>query len=124
MKTSSILIAAGAICALGLSTLTANAATPAPAKSPDSAPAAAIPSPSAQACPTIPDYSATSPAMQRLFTTITDACLLKTSGLIDDSQFATIRDQAVGSLMTQMQMDDAQMQADANTKLAKSLASN
>ncbi|MEI9904157.1 MAG: hypothetical protein WDN06_09355 [Asticcacaulis sp.] len=75
-------------------------------------------------CPTIPDNSAISPATQRLFTTITDACLLKASGLIDDSQFATIRDQAVGALMTQMQMDDAQMQADANARLAKSLAVN
>ncbi len=93
----------------------ATAATPQPVAPTAEAPAT---------CPTIPENSATSPAMQRLFTTITDACLLKASGLIDDSQFIMIRDQAVGALMTQMQMDDAQMQADANARLAKSLAAS
>ncbi len=100
--------------------LAAHAGTPQPAP----AVQPAVPGVTPAACPTIPDNSATSPAMQRLFTTITDACLLKASGLIDDSQFTLIRDQAFNSLVSQMQMDDAQMQADANARLAKSLASN
>ena len=112
-------LALAAVAFLVILPAAATAATP-QATAPAIQPVAEVPA----TCPTIPDNSATSPAMQRLFTTITDACLLKASGLIDDSQFIMIRDQAVGALMSQMQMDDAQMQADANARLAKSLAVN
>ncbi len=69
-------------------------------------------------CPVIPKGSSISQNMQRLFETLTDACLMKASGVITDFQFESIRDQIVGNINMQVATDMAETSSPSITPLA------
>ncbi len=54
------------------------------------------------ACPALSEAATVSPATTRFFQTITDACVLRASGLIGEDQFVMIRDQAVNGIYNEM----------------------
>jgi len=62
---------------------------------------------SADECPVIPKSSILSQNAQRLFETLTDVCLMKTSGVITEEQFVSIRDQVVAGINIQLATDMA-----------------
>ena len=71
-------------------------------------------------CPVIPKGSALSKNTERLFETLTNACLMKASGVITDEQFQEIRDQVVANISMQLATDSVE----ASTPSDQSLASN
>ncbi len=110
----------------GLTALPAAAATPQPVSAtPASAEAEKAAAPylikvGETDCPVIPRGSSLSPKTQRLFETLTSACLMKASGIMTDTEFQGIRDQIVGMLSMQISNEMAE---DA-TVSAQPLASN
>jgi hypothetical protein len=59
-------------------------------------------------CPVIPKGSSLSQNTQRLFETLTNACLMRASGIMTDTEFEQIRDQVVDILSMQMSADWAE----------------
>ena len=53
-------------------------------------------------CAAMPAGAIVSEGTQRFFQTITDACVLRTSGLITDDQFVMIRDEAVNGIYNEL----------------------
>ncbi len=71
-------------------------------------------------CPVIPKGSSLSAKTQRLFDTLTSACLMKASGLMTDIEFEGIRDEVAG-MLTQQIMNDV---TEASMESTQPLASN
>ena len=117
----SVGVAAMALLAC-LASMSANAATPQPASpapaEADRAGAPYIIKIGNAECPVIPKGSSISLNTQRLFETLTDACLMKASGVITDYQFESIRDQIVGNINMQLATDMAETSSPPTTPLA------
>ena len=80
-------------------------ASPAPAAEPEKAGAPYLIKVSEGECPVIPKGSSLSQKTLRLFETLTNACLMKASGVITQLQFEEIRDQIMGNLSMQLMTD-------------------
>ncbi len=89
-------------CLATVPAVAAEATAPAPSRPhlPYRAPARAA---TAMTCPAVPAGVETTDATQPYFKTITQACLLRTSGQIDDAQFTMIRDVAVQGILYEVQ---------------------
>ena len=124
MKTKIALV--GLVCAVSMTAVaSAQAADTAPPAAPVAAPVAKAapakartPARAKTVCPAMPDAPTVSPEATRFFQTITDACVLRSSGLISDDQFGMIRDQAVNGIYNEMMAasNDSQTKMVASVK--------